>query len=118
MTVALEWSPWPRRWISVVVLVAAGSCVSDADLLPALGLVAGGSVLGAAALLVLRGRSWATIAAGVLPASERPAWRAEVRAVLHATPDGRERRRQVRGFLLGLPACAVTAWHVTWTARR
>lgn len=98
--------PWVRRTGRVTVLVAAASCVpGDALVLltaVAVVLVAGREVL----------RRWAPIASGLLPAAERAPWRAEVRAVLAAAQDGRERRRQLRGFALGLPACAVTSWRL------
>lgn len=108
MTVALERHPWTRRSVSVAVLVALSCSVSAAGLLPALSLAAGCAVLVSAA----SGGGWTALAAGLLPPSERECWRAEVRAVLHAAPDGKERRRQVRGYLLGLPACVTTAWLV------
>jgi hypothetical protein len=107
---AVATGSWTRRILAVTVLVGA-SCAVPGDL-----LLAAAATLGATAVVmavVARVmRSWTALASGLLPAAERPRWRAEVHAVLHATADGPERRRQARGFLLGLPACAATSWRL------
>jgi len=105
---------WRRRSGSVIALVAAACSVPGADLVLGLALLAAGAVL----VLLVRGPSWSAIASSILPAAERASWRAELGAVLHAAPDRRERRRQLRGFVLGLPACAATGWYLTLAARR
>jgi hypothetical protein len=96
--------PWGRRAGGVLALVVA-ACFVPGD---GVGLLTALAVLGLVGHGVLR--SWAAVGSVLLPRSERAPWRAEVRAVLDAAQDGRERRRQLRGFILGLPACALTSW--------
>ncbi len=107
MTAVARPGPWARRAGGVAALVAASCFLPGAELV----------LLTVLAVLVLVGiavlRSWVPIAASLLPATERAPWQAEVRAVLDAAQDGRERRSQMRGFVFGLPACAVTSWRLT-----
>jgi hypothetical protein len=63
------------------------------------------------------GRSVLAGLAVVLPPTERRAWRAEVAAVLAYTGDRAERRRQVVGFALALPATAACCWRLRLARR-
>lgn len=99
---------WAQRVGGVAALVVAASCVpGDALALATAALTVLAVVVAAGCGLA---RSWADVASGLLPVPERAHWRAEVRAVLDAAQDGPERRRQLWGFVLGLPSCAVTSW--------
>jgi hypothetical protein len=104
---AAEPGSWTHRIVAVVVLVGASSALPGELLLAVATAV--GTAAAASAVAARLARSWTALASGLLPAAERPGWRAEVRAVLHAAEDGPERRRQMLGFLLGLPSCAVTS---------
>ncbi len=119
MTV-LEARPWTRRAACVAMLVAAACAIPTAELLAATTALAVATLVVAAGARWLPGCTWAAVllpSAVLLPAADRESWRAEVRAVLHAAGGGPERRHQVRGFLIGLPACAVTCWSLALRRR-
>lgn len=102
--VRVDARPWARRAGGIAVLVAVASCLPGGVLV----LLTAVAVVAAAAVGAVR--HGIVLASGLLPAAERAGWRAEVRAVLDAAPDRRERRRQLRGFVAGLPSCVATSW--------
>jgi hypothetical protein len=108
---------WRRRTLGVAAIVAVACTVPDTQLMAVAAVLLAASAVTPAAGRLLRGMGWPSVVAVALPAGERDDWRVEVWAVLHAAPDARERRRQARGFLLGLPAVAATAWYLSLRAR-
>jgi hypothetical protein len=110
-----------RPWLVVGLLVATRVLVWAPDSAVRLlgsvwtwaaALVGAAVVVGGARRCLPRGATVLWHLAFLLPARERAAWRAEVRAVLHACRSDAEVRRQLLGFLAAVPATVVTSWRV------